>query len=367
MIVVMMLASTGLATASVQDDVSLNAVQVTSYNALGPQYSNWNGNGQTSPVSGGSYTKYFQATIYYKGTVTESDMYTKCFVTIDLSYSGGAVIQSFSSNTSSKFTMYFDSVDSTVSLNTWTYNVTIDQSFDVTTKLYAVEGGVTTLDTVWVDHIGESSAVTYDDLIVEATYVHDGTYDHLYDGGSFTTSGSYKSGYIATVAVHGNGTIPMGLEDRDSYVKLIITDPEGKTVLTRTSYELSSVQLTDPSYYRVTHNYIGIPPSVYKMHGDYEFKIEFYTQVNDYTGFVLQDTWTMTINIPEEWVNGADQDAMGLIGLSLGGMGLLFFVVGPIFGIYISRHADAMNGIIICLMTMIIGGVLVYVFMLGGE
>lgn len=51
---------------------------------------------------------------------------------------------------------------------------------------------------------------------------------------------------------------------------------------------------------------------------------------------------------------------------SMGIVGALFFATGPLFGIYVSRVADVMQGGIVAIMFMSIGGLLVYYFVLGG-
>jgi hypothetical protein len=63
-----------------------------------------------------------------------------------------------------------------------------------------------------------------------------------------------------------------------------------------------------------------------------------------------------------------DQDrAAGIvIEQSMGVVGALFMVTGILFGIYVSRVADVMQGSIVAIMFESIGGMLVYYFVLGG-
>jgi hypothetical protein len=162
--------------------------------------------------------------------------------------------------------------------------------------------------------------------------------------------------------MHGNGTAPMLYKNPiESYIVVTIKDTLNTTVLSETAHEYLSGQTDNASFYNVQYEDVEIVSNIFTHLGTYTVTIDLYTQINDWTAWVKQDTWTITIQNEAAYTE-PDQGDIGpggsevsaILVQGLGAAGLLMMAIGPLGAMWMWKHGSAVGALaFLTLMTMI--------------
>lgn len=201
----------------------------------------------------------------------------------------------------------------------------------------------------------------------KAEYFIDGTNDNLSEGQNAITWIWIDAGHFDALA---NAS-------EISYVKLTVTDPQGNVeifYITQNGtwpmiYQNATgdeVPLANATSYYESGNYSDAIDYDFTFDGNYDFVFEQMFLIN--STMYIYNEFEITLEYDYDG-NGIDigMGDLNLLNMTLGFIGLVGFVATPMVTAKLMGHKDPITVISAFLICMIIFGVFVYVFLLGGS